>query len=76
MFGRLAAPIVFGWIVAGHQLGADSGTILADSLRSSPGSYTLSSILMGAACLIAAVMRRRIKGHRAGGELIAAAISR
>jgi len=72
VFGRLAAPIVFGWIVAGHQLGAASATMLAGTLRNSVGSYTLSSMLMGAACIIAAVMVLRIKGHRVGGELIAA----
>ncbi|MEO6920880.1 MAG: MFS transporter [Collimonas sp.] len=72
VFGRLAAPIVFGWIVAGHQLGAASATLLAGSLRNSLGSYTLSSILMGAACLIASVLVLRIKGHHAGGDLIPA----
>jgi hypothetical protein len=30
-------------------------------------------MLMGVACIIAAVMVLRIKGHRAGGELLAAA---
>ncbi|WP_211454518.1 MFS transporter [Collimonas antrihumi] len=72
VFGRLAAPIVFGWIVAGHQLGAASATMLAGSLRNSLGSYTLSSMLMGAACIVAAVMVLRIKGHHAGGDLIPA----
>ena len=63
VFGKLAAPIVFGWIVAGHQLGAASATMLAGYLRNSLGSYTVSSMLMGAACIIAAVMVLRIKGH-------------
>ncbi|AIY43201.1 Permeases of the major facilitator superfamily [Collimonas arenae] len=72
VFGRLAAPIVFGWIVAGHQLGAASATLLAGSLRNSLGSYTLSSILMGAACIVASVLVLRIKGHHAGGDLIPA----
>lgn len=70
VFGRLAAPIVFGWIVAGHQLGAASATMLAGSLRNSLGSYTLSSMLMGAACIIAAILVLRIKGQQAGGDLI------
>jgi len=65
VFGKLAAPIVFGWIVAGHQLGAASATMLAGYLRNSLGSYNLSSMLMGAACLVAAVVVLRIKGHRA-----------
>jgi predicted MFS family arabinose efflux permease len=62
VFGRLAAPIVFGWIVAGHQLGAATATMVAGYLRSTLGNYTLSSILMGVACLIGAVMVLRIKG--------------
>jgi predicted MFS family arabinose efflux permease len=70
VFGRLAAPIVFGWIVAGHQLGAASATMLAGSLRNSLGSYTLSSMLMGGACIIAAVLVLRIKGQHVGGDLI------
>jgi len=71
VFGRLAAPIIFGWIVAGHQLGAAFATMLAGYLRNSLGSYNLSSMLMGAACIVAAIMVLRIKGHRAGGDLIA-----
>ncbi len=70
VFGRLAAPIVFGWIVAGHQLGAASATLLAGYLRNSLGSYTVSSMLMGGACLIAAVMVLRIKGHSVSDEFM------
>ncbi|ALU88177.1 MFS transporter [Herbaspirillum rubrisubalbicans] len=62
VFGRLAAPIVFGWIVAGHQLGAATATTVAGYLRASLGNYTLSSIMMGVACLIGAVLVLRIKG--------------
>jgi len=63
VFGRLAAPIVFGWIVAGHQLGAATATLVAGVLRSTLGNYTLSSVLMGCACLLGAVMVLRIKGE-------------
>lgn len=62
VFGRLAAPIVFGWVVVGHQLGAASATLIAGIMRNSLGSYTTSSMVMGAACLIAAVMVLRING--------------
>lgn len=64
VFGRLAAPIVFGWIVAGHQLGAATATSLAGYMRATLGNYTLSSILMGVACLIGAVLVLRIKGNK------------
>jgi len=62
VFGRLAAPVVFGWVVVGHQLGAASATLVAGFMRNSLGSYTVSSMVMGAACLIAAVMVMRING--------------
>lgn len=64
VFGRLAAPIVFGWIVAGHQLGAATATTVAGYMRATLGNYTLSSIMMGVACLIGAVLVLRIKGQR------------
>lgn len=64
VFGRLAAPIVFGWIVAGHQLGAATATTVAGYMRATLGNYTLSSILMGIACLVGAVLVLRIKGHK------------
>ncbi|MDR9839142.1 MFS transporter [Herbaspirillum huttiense] len=64
VFGRLAAPIVFGWIVAGHQLGAATATTVAGYMRATLGNYTLSSIMMGVACLIGAVLVLRIKGHQ------------
>ncbi|KAF3999087.1 MFS transporter [Glaciimonas immobilis] len=70
VFGRLAAPIVFGWIVAGHQLGAATATMLAGTLRNSLGTYTASSMMMGAACLIAGVLVLKIKGQRIDGGLI------
>jgi predicted MFS family arabinose efflux permease len=63
VFGRLVAPIVFGWIVAGHQLGAATATTVAGYMRATLGNYTLSSIMMGVACLIGAVLVLRIKGH-------------
>ncbi|QJP99702.1 MFS transporter [Herbaspirillum rubrisubalbicans] len=71
VFGRLAAPIVFGWIVAGHQLGAATATTVAGYLRASLGNYTLSSIMMGVACLIGALLVLRIKGGQ--GAALAAA---
>ncbi|WP_284079186.1 MFS transporter [Herbaspirillum aquaticum] len=63
VFGRLAAPIVFGWIVAGHQLGAATATTVAGYMRATLGNYTLSSIMMGIACLVGAVLVLRIKGQ-------------
>jgi hypothetical protein len=73
VFGKLAAPIVFGWVVAGHQLGAAFATMLAGYLRNSLGSYTASSVMMGGACIVAAVMVLRIKGHGKESDMLGAA---
>lgn len=67
VFGRTTAPIVFGWIVVGHQLGAASATLLAGFMRNSLGSYTASSMIMGIACILAAVLVLRIQGRYAIG---------
>lgn len=56
IFGKTMAPVVFGWIVAGHQLGAATATLVAGMLRSSLGTYTVASMLSGSVCLIGAVM--------------------
>jgi len=64
VFGRLAAPVVFGWIVAGHQLGAATATTVAGYMRATLGNYTASSIMMGVACLVGAVLVLRIKGNQ------------
>jgi MFS family permease len=55
-FGEFAAPIVFGWIAAGHQLGAASAAFLAGAIRASEGRYLEAFILAGFAALVAAVM--------------------
>ncbi|OIQ84815.1 major facilitator superfamily protein [mine drainage metagenome] len=55
-FGAERAPIVFGWIVAGHQLGAAFAALAGGMLRSALGSYTLATTLAGALGIGAAVM--------------------
>ncbi len=70
VFGRVAAPVVFGWVVVGHQLGAATATLLAGFMRNSLGSYTASSLLMGGACIIAAVMVLGIQGGHLGKKAL------
>jgi predicted MFS family arabinose efflux permease len=65
-FGKEAAPVVFGWIVAGHQLGAAFAALGAGVLRSDLGTYTIASMISGGLCLIAALVVLRI--HRPGGK--------
>lgn len=60
VFGKESAPIVFGWVVAGHQLGAAFAALGAGMLRSSLGNYTAATMISGALCIIAAVFVLRI----------------
>ena len=55
-FGTTRAPIVFGWIAGGHQLGAASIALAAGALRVSSGRYDLAFLGAGALCLGAAAL--------------------
>ena len=55
-FGRTRAPIVFGWISGGHQLGAASIALIAGALRVSSGRYDYAFFGAGALCLVAAAL--------------------
>jgi predicted MFS family arabinose efflux permease len=55
VFGREKASIVFGWVVASHQVGAAFAAYGAGALRTLFGTYTLAFLGAGALCLIAAV---------------------
>lgn len=60
VFGKAAAPVVFGWIVAGHQLGAAFAALGAGLLRASLGTYTIASMISGGLCIIGALIVLRI----------------
>lgn len=53
-FGEVEAPIVFGWILTGHQLGAAFAAFGAGLIREATGSYTLAFTLAGATGVLAA----------------------
>jgi predicted MFS family arabinose efflux permease len=53
-FGDRDGPIVFGWIVAGHQAGAASAAFLAGLLRVVEGRYLEAFLIAGLAGLFAA----------------------
>ena len=55
-FGRLRAPMMFGWIFTGHQLGASLVAYVAGLIRTNTGSYDTAFIMSGILCMIAAVM--------------------
>jgi len=54
-FGRERASIVFGWVVAAHQLGASFAAYMAGWLRTTSGAYTLAFMSAGALCMVAAI---------------------
>jgi predicted MFS family arabinose efflux permease len=60
LFGKAEAPIIFGWLLAGHQLGAGLTAFEAGALRSALGAYLVPVLFSGALCLIAAVLVLRI----------------
>lgn len=61
IFGSRDAPIIFGWIFSGHQLGAASAALVGGILRNSLGTYTVATMISGALCLLAAIMVLRIR---------------
>lgn len=60
-FGSRDAPIVFGWIFSGHQLGAASAALVGGMIRNSLGSYTVATMISGCLCLVAAVLVLNIR---------------
>lgn len=60
-FGPEQSGIVFGWVVAAHQLGAATAAFEAGLLRQWFGSYDLAFMMAGYVCMLAALMSVRIK---------------
>lgn len=59
-FGRSAAPLVYGWIFASHQLGAAFAAFGAGYIRTRYDDYTLAFAAAAGLCLIASLMSLRI----------------
>jgi len=55
-FGEQEAPIVFGWVMVGHQLGAATAAFGAGLIRQQAGTYAPAFVLAGAAGLVAAAL--------------------
>jgi len=47
--------LVFGWIMASHQVGAALAASFAGLIRTSEGSYDRAFIIAGSLCLVTAV---------------------
>jgi predicted MFS family arabinose efflux permease len=74
-FGRADAPIAFGWILTGHQIGAAVAAFGAGYLRSSLETYLQAFIIAGVACMATAVLVLWIgrQGERPGAPAAAGA---
>ncbi len=55
-FGRERAPMIFGWIFTGHQLGAATAAFGAGTTRTLFGSYTPAVLAAGFMCIGAALL--------------------
>jgi len=60
VFGSRDAPVIFGWVVAGHQLGAAFAALGAGMLRSTLGTYTMATMISGGLCVVGAMLVLRI----------------
>jgi predicted MFS family arabinose efflux permease len=71
-FGDADTPIVFGWILAGHQLGAASAAFFAGYMRTQTGNYLEAFVIAGLTGLIAAILALMIRTRRAEPQLAVA----
>jgi MFS family permease len=69
-FGEHNAPMIFGWILAGHQLGAACAAFLAGYLRTVQGDYVDAFVLSGSTGILAAAIALMIRSDH--GRLTAA----
>jgi len=60
-FGDRDAPVVFGWVAAGHQIGAASAAFLAGALRTQSGDYFQPFVIAGVTGLIASALALMIR---------------
>jgi MFS family permease len=60
-FGDRDAPVVFGWIAAGHQMGAASAALFAGVMRVAEGRYLEAFVIAGMTGIAAALMSLAIR---------------
>ncbi len=53
VFGKRDAPMIFGWIFVGHQLGAGFAALASGALRTTLGNYNSAFVAAGALCAVA-----------------------
>jgi predicted MFS family arabinose efflux permease len=67
-FGDRSGPIVFGWIVAGHQIGAATAAFFGGALRELQGNYDLAFQIAGMTAIAAACISLLIDTSRPAFE--------
>jgi hypothetical protein len=67
-FGIARSGVVFGWVFAGHMIGAGIAAEVAGVIRESTGSYSDAWWLAGALCLLAAVTVFGIRNQTSAAE--------
>ena len=75
-FGPERAGMVFGWVFAGHQLGAATAAFGAGYIRTEYSTYLPAFFIAGALCLCAAVLVLTVRKSSASGFRVAAASAR
>jgi MFS family permease len=73
-FGRERAGIVFGWIFAGHQIGAASAAFGAGLIRTEYLTYLPAFFIAGVLCLIAALAVILVRKSSGAGIATAAPV--
>lgn len=60
-FGSARAPVMFGWIAAGHQVGAALTALTAGWVRTTLGDYQVAFWASGGLCLVAALLALQVR---------------
>jgi predicted MFS family arabinose efflux permease len=70
VFGRGQANLVFGWVFAGHQLGAAAAALGAGLSRTELSTYLPAFMVAGALCICAAALALRLgpQAHKGAGD--------
>ena len=63
-FGDRSGPLVFGWVVAGHQVGAATAAFFGGAMRELQGDYALAFMIAGMTGIIAAALSLMIEPSR------------
>lgn len=72
-FGPARAPVMFGWIAAGHQVGAALTALTAGWVRATFGDYQMAFWGSGALCLVAAILALQVRGRTVRAPALGAA---